>query len=582
MVGVALGFATLQFVPFTLGVAGVLSERTLRAAMVLIAVACSFDAATLLRWARRQIAQRQREGPRALVWALVLTFGLVIGFFQALAPATDPDGVGYHLAVPQQWLADGTIGFMATYTPTNSPSGAEMLFAIGLGTIGDSGAKVLHLSACALAGIAAYLAGRRVAGRPGGVAAGLIVLLGPFGVARLSGTALIVGFVALMVAIALLAWLIWSDSRQPYWLVVVGAACGFAVSFKLTAAAVPIALAAASFAVSRTGTRRIGARAVAVATAAFLVPTVPWLIRAAVTTGNPLFPVLARYIPSRDFPADMAMEYERFNRLQHWGGQWARNLSTDSRQLLLWVAAAVVVAVAAVFVTARRGRRLDQVMCGIVAAVVLVQLFAVGFYPRYWIPSALVLALPALHLVRHRLDSRWIGRIGLATACLLTAAQVRTFLQLSPISLVASSISASGREEYFDRTVGLRALYDYANTQLPADSVVLQSYLCAGFYLDVDDYCGDMLQGSIRFDRWDHFTADLDKHGVTHVITRAELANGGPRPFDEVGGNVGLLMRDDLYASLTRLLRERGRLLIGADEFGLYQIVVEQPDTVVP
>ena len=582
MLGVTLGLATLQFVPFTLGVAGILSERTLRAALIVVAVACAFDVGALMRWARHQLAHRAREGPRAMVWVVVLAVGLVIGLFQAMAPATDPDGVGYHLAVPQQWLTDGTIGFMATYTPTNSPSGAEMLFAIGLGTIGDSGAKVLHLSACALAGIAAYLAGRRVAGRSGGTAAGLIVLLGPLGIARLSGTALIEGFVALMVAAALLAWLIWWDCRQARWLVVVGAACGFAVSFKLTSAAVPLALAAASYAVSRTGTRRIGARAAAAATVAFLVPTVPWLIRAAVTTGNPLFPVLARYIPSRDFPADMAREYERFNRLQHWGGQWARNLSTDSRQLLLGVAAALVVAAAAVFVAARRGRPLDQAMCGIVAAVVLVQLFAVGFYPRYWIPIALVLALPVLHLARHRIGTRWVGRVGLATACLFAGAQVRTFLQLSPISLMASSISASGRDDYLDRTVGLQALYDYANTRLAADAVVLQSYLCAGFYLDVDDYCGDMLQGSIRFDRWDHFTADLNEHGVTHVITRAELANGGPRPYDEVGGNAGLLVRDDLYASLTRLLRERGRLLIGADDFGLYALAAEPPEIVSP
>jgi hypothetical protein len=578
VISVAVGLSALQFVPFLLGVAGILREGSIRVAMLVVAVACAFDGAVVVRWAQRQYAQLRRPAIGYLAWIGALSVGLVIGLFQALAPATDPDGVGYHLAVPQQWLADGTIGFLATYTPTNSPSGAEMLYAIGLGTVGDSAAKMLHLSACALAGIAAYLVGRRVAGRPVGIAAGFVVLLGPLGIARLSGTALIEGFVALMVAVAILAWLVWTVERNPSWLMVVGAASGFAVTFKLTAAAVPLALVAVTIALSRVDARRIGRRAATLAIGAFLVPTVPWLIRATIITGNPVFPALAGYIPSTDFPADMAKEYETFNRVQHWGGNRFSGLGTGTRELMLIGAAVVVVAIAGAFMVIRRGHKFEQAVAGTMAGVALVQLFAVGFYPRYWIPSALVLALPLLYLVRGRLDNKWVGRVAILVACALSALQVRTFSRLAPVALVTSSFTESRRETYFEQTVGLRALYDYANTSLPDESVVLQSYLCAGFYLEVDDMCGDMLQGSIRFDQWDEFTADLVKWKVTHVITPLALGSGGPRPSDEVGGNVGLLVRDDLYESLSRLLRERGRLVIEADDFGLYELTATSPE----
>ena len=41
---------------------------------------------------------------------------------------------------------------------------------------------------------------------------------------------------------------------------------------------------------------------------------------------------------------------------------------------------------------------------------------------------------------------------------------------------------------------------------------------------------------------------------------------------------LGLLVRDDLYESLSRLLRERGRLVIEADDFGLYELTATSPE----
>jgi hypothetical protein len=99
------------------------------------------------------------------------------------------------------------------------------------------------------------------------------------------------------------------------------------------------------------------------------------------------------------------------------------------------------------------------------------------------------------------------------------------------------------------------------------------TYNCTGFYIDVPSMCTEFLQNSIRLSDWDDFNDDLDELGITHVIAPTALATGGPRPYDGNGaGSVGFLVRDDTYAMVSRLLQERGELVLAAGDEGAYRL----------
>src|SRR5204863_5337257 len=169
--------------------------------------------------------------------------------FLALAPAIDSDGLGYHLLSPKRWLLSGRISYLPTHLFTNSPQGVESLFAIPMAIWSDSAAKLVHYSLGVLSIVAIYALGRRLAGSfTGAMAAGLFVLGLPFVrwtvALPLFTWAFIDLGVVLMLTCAVLAWFLWRDNHSFRWLCCCGLCAGFAVSFKLTALPVPLALCA--------------------------------------------------------------------------------------------------------------------------------------------------------------------------------------------------------------------------------------------------------------------------------------------------------------------------------------------------
>src|SRR5262249_31955932 len=132
----AIGIGTLQFAPFALGVFGILSATSARIAFALIAALAVFDLPPLIAAARRWWAGRRRVAAWEWAWMALLVAPLVFSFFIALAPAFDPDGLGYHLTAPKRWLEIGSLDFLPTLTYTNGPMGTEMLYAAALSFVG--------------------------------------------------------------------------------------------------------------------------------------------------------------------------------------------------------------------------------------------------------------------------------------------------------------------------------------------------------------------------------------------------------------------------------------------------------------
>ncbi len=581
-IAIALGAGALQLVPFVLGAARILSVGSLRIAMAVMALLSVVDARAVGSNLRAAFFPPLRRHRWVVAWTLALLPGLLATGLVALAPAIDADGLGYHLTVPKRWLETGSLGYLPTYPNSNMPMGGEMLFTIALVFAGDAAAKVLHFAFGVAGAAGLYCAGVRLSGKVVGAAAAALYLFGPFGVGTLLGCAYVEGVTSFAVIAAVLAWISWFQTRDVSSLRVACVLAGLGASFKITAGVVPVALLALTVAAriydarQRTAYTAPQARWLALLVLCVL-PVAPWLARSAVVTGNPFFPMWARYIPSRDFSPHLADEWEHFNRYLNWGSGIGARWTLDQRQLLLAGGAAAAVAAASVACLLLRSW-MARATTVVVLGVVLAQLLSVGFYVRYWVPIASVLQLPLLALCGRTMAGRW-QRVALVAATMVASlAQARRSFRAIDDDVAGAARTALGIEDqrtFLRRHLGLFPLYERVNRELPGESRVLLTNYCGGFHIDRTTFCGDIVQGSLRMATWDDFVDDLRRLHVTHVMAPRTLVSGEMPSLNDTSG-VGFMVRKDECSRVGRLLADHGHLLASASDQGLYEIELDR------
>jgi hypothetical protein len=577
----AIGFGVLEFGPFVLGAAGKLSVSSLRLAVGVVVLAAARDLWAVARRVRYAFLTVRRPESWLLAGGIALLPAVGIAILLALTPVLDPDGLAYHLTVPKRWLEHGSMDYLPTYPYSNAPMGGEMLFAIALAFVGDAGAKLLHC-ALGLAGAAGLLAaGKRIGGGIVGPVAASLYLVGPFGVADQLGWAYVEGITAFATIAATLSWLVWYRERHPGWLRASALLAGVGVSFKITAALFPLTLLAMTIVAQRSDPAADGPKPSRVGPFLWLlaltvVPILPWFIRSTLVTGNPFFPLFAQVIHSRDYPGALATTVDRYQRYMLWASRWGPAWSSERRHMIL-VSTAALTVVATSLVYTRLRSPMARGTALVLLGTVLVQLFAVGLYGRYWIPLASVLALPLVALVATPLSTparRWAL---VAVAAMLAGSQARTSLRNVDYDLGGLARTAFGLEErrtFVIDHLGLYSIWDYANRELPEASRILLSTTCPGFYLDRTTYCAEFVQTSLRFASWSDFVSDVRRLGITHVIApRALAANDAPDPPYGFG-SVGLIRRKDEYSLVRELLTRHGTLMTAALDQGLYAIDV--------
>ena len=581
VIGGAIGLGALQFVPFALGALGVLSTTVLSTTLVVIVLICLLDLRAIVAAANRWWHRRRPLHAWEWAWLVLLAAPVFAAFFDALLPSFDPDGVGYHLMAAKRWLDLGSLAYLPTMTYTNGPMGSEMLYASALALVGDAGAKLLHMTAALLAAGGVYLLGSRVGKRVrapmvGHVACALF-LFSPFGIYTVMATSFAEGTATLAIVASTLCWMLWFDSAKRAWLGPAALLAGTAVTFKLTAVVFPVALAVLTILIVRrrgreeTGTAGLGWGWMAGLAGLCVAPMLPWMIRSTLVVGNPVFPVLARWIPSKNFPPDVASAFESYNRYMIWGTSWGYHLSLDERRLLLVAMGLVVLLIGGVVYWRLRDPTVRAVTIVVVGTTV-VQLLAAGLYLRYWVPLAAVLQIPVLALILVRLDRRIALSGMLLLTLVLSVREVRPWLDNDPGSRIAASVDSRARERISRKLLPLASIYEAANAAADEDETVLMGFGCGGFYLDGPSVCADTLETSLRMGDWDDFNDDLDRLGVRYVIAPTFVADGKPLPPLVSARAVADLVREEEYDSLSRLLEERGQLMATAADFGLYRL----------
>ncbi len=578
----AAGAGALQLVAFALGAFGALSLTSLRLATVVLSLAVARDIWAVLR----RLRDMSKGAPRPAwltAWLVALIPGLLLALLSALTPTIDPDGMGYHLTVPKRWLGLGSLAYLPTYPYSNTPMGVEMLFTLGLAWAGDAAAKLIHFLLGLGAALSVYVAAKRLSTGVLPALAVTLLLFGPFGLAPLMGLAYVEAATACVLVAAGLAWLIWYQTRELAWLRLAGLLAGMGVSFKMTAALVPVALSALTLVLllreARQQQRPLSdtVRPLLNLVVFVALPVLPWFARSAIVTGNPFFPMFAHIIPSRDFSAIQSKQFDQYNRYMVWGVGAGAHWGLGLRKLLLAAAVAALALPGAVVVWRQRSY-VARSTAVVVLVTLLVQLSAAGLYKRYWIPLLAVAQLPLLLLLARWLQAAWAQKLVVALTAVLSlvaAKQISSSVNGDIAGLVKTPLGLESQRSFMARQLWLLPLYESVNRDAPANAGVLLAANCGGFHIDRTTFCGDIVQSSLRVSSWDEFKADLLRLGITHVIAPRDWeapipADSPPAPLQV--GNTSYLIREQEHAMVGRILREHSRMVLPAADQGLYAI----------
>jgi hypothetical protein len=534
-------------------------------------------------------AFRQQTRPNAwmIAWIIALCPALLLAALVALAPTLDIDGLIYHLTVPKRWMHTGGLDYLPTYPYSNAPMGVEMLFGLAMAFTGDVAAKSLHWALGLVASVSIYLAGRRLAGRMAGAVPATLFLVGPGGAAGLLGFAYVEGAAALATAGSVLSWLIWYQMGDRGYLLGAALLAGIAVSFKITTALFPaalLALTAVAVAVKalhqQPATGRGASALFGMYSAASLIPFVaipmlPWFARAFLTTGNPLYPLFANIIPSRDLPADLASKNDQFNRYMTWGHVIGRDWTLEERfWVLLGVAVIWSLLGALAFYKLRGGTKRGA--AAVLTITGLIQLSAAGLFLRYWLPIAAMFTIPMAAAMASALSRRAVmfAWLGLTLFGSLVVVALGSY-QVSNFAMLMRSISGlDDRVQFLRSQWSAYPMYELVNRDLPSDArIMLSAYCVGGFYIDRSTFCADMVQSSLRFTTWEEFTEDLRRLRITHLIAPNALATGGPTP-PNLGSNSDIT-RADQFRRVRQLLTSHARTIATVSDLGLYEISPE-------
>ncbi|MBC8507447.1 MAG: glycosyltransferase family 39 protein [Anaerolineales bacterium] len=287
VLNVVLGWGVLVVATFALGVVGLYPKWIFYGIFVIISLWGAW------RYWPRWTQWRPKIVPNSWIGALGLSLILIIAigsFFWALAPAVRYDSVSYHLAVPVKFLEAGRMLELPESFQTYFAHYGEMLYVIAF-ALGDQPLPgLINFTAGILLVIQTYYLGVRIGNKlVGWIAAVLLFSLPIIGIE--SATTYIDIFLALFVTSAFQVALLWKESDDNRWLLVVGIFSGLALGTKLNALLILIPFWGLILVTFYRENKRVEKSTLLIIFPALLLG-LPWLIRDWLWTGNPIFPNL--------------------------------------------------------------------------------------------------------------------------------------------------------------------------------------------------------------------------------------------------------------------------------------------------
>lgn len=303
----ALGIVAFVIAAFALCAAGLAYGWLAKILIVGVAAAGVY-------FLRKELARAPARVKRWLEELDVATAALVVGVavialpvaLQAAEPPYYWDALAYYLAVPKMYAAAHGFAYLPYDAYSSTPLGGTLFYLWPLLWDGFITANASHLVATALALSLTYRLARAWLDRFYAAVAAVFVLLTPV-VFAVMGGAHVDHFTVLFTASALYLYIKGRSGGEVSggrWAAAVGVFLGAAVAVEYTAIAVVVAfLPVWVYDVAKKRTRFVEV-AVMCGVAAALVA--PWLAKAYVERGNPVFPLWYEAFGGKDFTAEQA------------------------------------------------------------------------------------------------------------------------------------------------------------------------------------------------------------------------------------------------------------------------------------
>lgn len=287
VIRVSLGLGLTSLAMLVLGALGLFQQWALWLGLVALLLLLRLP---ILGWVRDWKQVLQSGPPKSGFVRVLLALGgvvLLASLLEAMAPPVHFDALVYHLALPQEFLHQGRLVFTPDNPFWGMPLGSEMLYtwAMGLGRAQTAAVLGWMVGFLGLAGVVAI---GRVFGREVGWVAAVGLLAGETLSASM-GWAYADWLVALHSAAMLLALDAWRRRERQGMLVWAGVAAGMAFGAKYSG--LLAAIGGGCLILLMPGPRR-PARPLMVFVAAAMAVSLPWLVKNAWITGDPLFPFL--------------------------------------------------------------------------------------------------------------------------------------------------------------------------------------------------------------------------------------------------------------------------------------------------
>jgi hypothetical protein len=586
LVALTIGTGFLQLVPYLLASANALTASAVRLTCLLLFLLLLPETVRVLARANQSLrAALKTAVPTALkIWSVIFSAVLAIFLVHALAFGSFGDDDGYHLSAPARWLHEHTLSYLPTYTNTNASMGFEMLYAIALSFGEPVVAKLLHYSTGLWTLLSIGLCARRLGDPMAGIIAiSALLISNPIVNLSYIFPLAYVDFPSCWAAImSVLAWLVWRRHPSQQLLSVVALCAGIAVSFKLTAAPLIIAwictmtleLRSRRASWSETLKQLINFGAVAAA------PMCLWFLRNFLVTGNPLYPMLASFIKTRDWSTGQAEIFSRYMHYYAWGVASGAQLSEWARKALVTVAALLVVGAAGLL--AWRTRDITLRMLILLATIYCVlSALLTGLYFRYWLFGIICFTLVGAIMLGQLIQE--VGRrraIAIALISIAFLVQVdrerrepqRLMTDLSIATGMRTPEQAHASDPFFQFWIKVREL-------TPPDAKILVSafYTTFGassfgcFPIDRQCYTTDShLQRFIRLDTWPAFLESVRAAGIQYVIISNQQFTSNRHGFTFI---------EDVneYPFCTRLVAEYGEVIAADGHLLLYHLRTLDP-----
>lgn len=236
---------------------------------------------------------------KALTWGLVLLLlALIIAtIILGSVPPVDRDALTHHLFVPKLWLEHGGIYEIPEIPFSYYPMNLDLLYTIPLHFGNDIIPKYIHFLFALLTALLLYRYLDKRLGKAYGLLGALFFLSVPI-IVKLSITVYVDLGVVFFTTASLLLLLHWAEQQFPWRLLILaGLCCGLAAGTKyngLISIIVLTLLVPLLYQQSAAVKQRSNLKAI-LCTIVFAIATLtafsPWLIKNAVWTGNPIYPL---------------------------------------------------------------------------------------------------------------------------------------------------------------------------------------------------------------------------------------------------------------------------------------------------